>query len=123
LSDVADLSKAVARGFDAQRRVLGPKGHLVLSQYDMETGESALATIISGWLPTQTSDFLKVEIVENATLDNGETLTDGQVYTAHRLRLNNKVYNILPLEQQGVVPPVGQPRLWIIKATELRPRL
>lgn len=118
-----DQTPIKAIEFNVKREVLGPAGNLVLSQYEMGGGEQIIATVIGGWVPTQTDDGLRVEIVENAPLDNGDTLSDGHVYTAHRLHVDGKVYRILSLEERGVVPPIGQPRLWTVKAVELRPQL
>jgi hypothetical protein len=94
---------------------MGPTGNLKFIKYEMGTGEEELFVVTNGWGVKQLDDNMyDVFIVEQAGV------TDEVVYKAGRVRFSGKVFQI---PEDGVKPPIMQPRRWIIRVVELRPQL
>jgi hypothetical protein len=110
----SELTEVRGEVLDALREVYGPTGDLELLSYEMGGGETSIATITSGWgVSFQKEGGVKVEIVDTRVDSN-------DVYAAKRLRFDNKMYVIRPLNEGGVQSPITEPRVWIIGADENR---
>lgn len=110
----SELTEAKREVFDALREVYGPAGNLEFLAYEMGTGETPVATITSGWnVSFQREGGVRIEVVDSQ-------VEAADVYSATRLRFDNKTYVIRPLNEGGVQSPITEPRVWVIGADENR---